>query len=89
MANNYLDAISENVTEEMKNEQLVSIGTLKQIQEQDDGEQYPEEEEPDIYTKTIKQKNTIMNCHQLISWKSPQLTSIQMIGIKLHNAHRY
>ena len=50
MGNNYLDAISENVTEEMKNEQFV------QIQEQDDGEQYLEDEEPDIYAETIKQK---------------------------------
>jgi len=56
LANNYLDAISENVTEEMKNEQLVPIGTLKLIQEQDDGEQYLEDEEPDIYAETIKQK---------------------------------
>ena len=56
LANNYLDASSENVTGEIKNEQLVSIGTLKQIQEQEDGEQYPEDEEPDIYAETIKQK---------------------------------
>ena len=56
LANNYLDAISENVTEEMKNEQLVSIGTLKQNQKQSNEEQSLEEEEAVIYTETIKQK---------------------------------
>ena len=40
----------------MENEQPGSIGALKKIQEQYDVEQYPEEEETDIYAETIKQK---------------------------------
>ncbi|MBI2472316.1 MAG: DNA translocase FtsK 4TM domain-containing protein [Planctomycetes bacterium] len=51
--NNY---IGTDVTKEMENEQPVSLGALKDAQEQFDGEQYPEDEEPAIYTETIKQK---------------------------------
>ena len=45
-----------NSTIEVENEQLGSIGALKKAQEQYDVEQYPEEEEMDIYAETIKQK---------------------------------
>ncbi|OHB41584.1 MAG: hypothetical protein A2069_02405 [Planctomycetes bacterium GWB2_41_19] len=55
LANNHLDAIPANAIGEM-NEHPVSVGILKKIQEQHDVEQYLEEEEPDIYAETIKQK---------------------------------
>src|SRR3990172_1325657 len=54
--NNHRDAIPADVTGETKNGQAVSLGTLKEIQEQFDGEQCLEDEDTAIYAETIKQK---------------------------------
>ena len=45
-----------NSTIEVENEHPGSIGALKKTQERYDVEQYPEDEDPDIYAETVKQK---------------------------------
>jgi len=87
--NKYLDSIPENITGEIKMNNLHLWVRLKIFKNNLMKNNLWKRKRQLSILKLSNKRNVIMNCHQLISWKSPQLNSIQMIGIKLHNAHKY